>query len=60
MHIVQSYVFDSNIYRHAYLVLYNYTVTESNEEHIHNNNIKVKLSLCLINYALCHEDIWGV
>jgi hypothetical protein len=20
---------------------------------------KVKLSLCLINYALCHEDIWG-
>jgi hypothetical protein len=20
---------------------------------------KVKLSLCLINYALCHKDIWG-
>jgi hypothetical protein len=22
--------------------------------------VKVKLSLCLINYALCHDDIWGV
>jgi hypothetical protein len=21
--------------------------------------VKVKLSLCLINYALCHEDLWG-
>jgi hypothetical protein len=20
---------------------------------------KVKLSLCLTNYALCHEDVWG-
>jgi hypothetical protein len=23
-----------------------------------NFNIPVKLSLCLINYGLCHEDIW--
>jgi hypothetical protein len=23
-------------------------------------NLKVKLSLCLINWASCHEDVWGV
>jgi hypothetical protein len=33
-------------------------VTTPNNNNNNNNN-NVKLSLCLISSALCHEDIWG-
>jgi hypothetical protein len=34
-------------------------MSEWNADFLSMVKMKVKFSLCLINYALCHENIWG-
>jgi hypothetical protein len=39
-------------------ILY-FTLSGASALRVFENRVKVKLSLCLISLALCHEDIWG-